>query len=169
MNLTKQNVLSYFSQMWRENPLRPPFINTIGHLSQLHVRLGIVLGTLSCLFIAGLLLSPPQGPFCVVGRLGRGHNDSAQGTIRSGKRGNEAFSFYPSSTARLQFFNYCYFYWNTKREPLRKSLREVEQNPPKLSRCNSTQLWPSFTRDLKIANNLTRLTLVMRSTLSTAT
>ena len=169
MNLTKQNVLSYFSQMWRENPLRPPFINTIGHFSQLHVRLEIALGTLSCLFIAGLLLSPPQGPFCVVGRLGRGKNGSAQGTMRSGKRGNEAFSFYPSSTARLQFFNYCYFYWNTKREPLRKSLREVEQNPSKLSRCNSTQLWPSFTRDLKIANNLMRLALVMRSTLSTAT
>lgn len=104
MNLTKQNVLSYFSQMWRENPLRPPFINTIGHLSQLHVRLGIVLGTLSCLFIAGLLLSPPQRPFCVVGRLGRGKNESAQGTMRSGKRGNEAFSLYPSSTTRLPFF-----------------------------------------------------------------
>lgn len=68
------------------------------------MRLGIVLGTLSFLFIARLLLSPPQRPFCVVGRLGRGHNDSAQGTMRSGKRGNEAFSVYPSSTARLPFF-----------------------------------------------------------------
>lgn len=97
MNLTKQNVLSYFSQMWRENPLRPPFINTIGHLSQLHVRLGIVLGTLSCLFIAGLLLSPPQGPFCVVGRLGRGKNDSAQGTMRSGKRAREETRPFPST------------------------------------------------------------------------
>lgn len=68
------------------------------------MRMGIVFGTLSFLFIAGLLLSPPQRPFCVVGRLGRGKNDRAQGTMRSGKRGNEAFSLYPSSTARLPLF-----------------------------------------------------------------
>ena len=102
--LDKAKLFILFQPMWRENPLRQPFINTIGHMSQLHVRLGIALGTLSCLFIAGLLLSPPQGPFCVVGRLGRGHNDSAQGTMRSGKRGNEAFSLYPSSTARFSIF-----------------------------------------------------------------
>ena len=102
--LDKAKLFILFQPMWRENPLRPPFINTIGHLSQLHVRLGIVLGTLSCLFIAGLLLSPLQRPFCVVGRLGRGKNESAQGTMRSGKRGNEAFSLYPSSTARFSIF-----------------------------------------------------------------
>lgn len=70
--LDKAKLFILFQPMWRENPLWPFFINTIGHLSQLHVTLGIVLGTLSFLFIAGLLLSPPQGPFCVVGRLERG-------------------------------------------------------------------------------------------------
>lgn len=100
--LDKAKLFILFQPMWRENPLRQPFINTIGHMSQLHVRLGIVLVTLSFLFIAGLLLSPPQRPFCVVGRLGRGK--SAQGTMRSGKRGNEAFSLYPSTTARFSIF-----------------------------------------------------------------
>jgi len=31
-----------------------------------------------------------------------------------------AFSLFPSFPARLLFFDYCYFYWDTQREPLRR-------------------------------------------------
>ena len=31
-----------------------------------------------------------------------------------------AFYLFPSSPARFLFFDYCYFYWDTQREPLRR-------------------------------------------------
>ena len=51
--------------------------------------------------------------------------ESARGTMGRGK-GEErspAFSFFPSSPSRFLFFDYCYFYWDTQRKPLRR--REV--------------------------------------------
>lgn len=59
-----------------------------------------------------ITLFPRQRTLCVVGRLGRkkAHGDSA----------GAAFSLSPSSPARLLFFDYCYFYWDTKREPPRR-------------------------------------------------
>ena len=56
----------------------------------------------------GLPLSPLQMPPCVVGRLGRGTKESAQGGDREGKR-DEApvFPLFPSLPARLLFLDYC--------------------------------------------------------------
>ena len=36
------------------------------------------------------------------------------------------FSLFPSSLARLLFFDYCYFYWSAQRELVRR--REVQTN-----------------------------------------
>ena len=40
-----------------------------------------------------------------------------------GKEKKRGSSLFPSSLARFLFFDYCYFYWDTQREPLRR--REV--------------------------------------------
>ena len=65
-----------------------------------------------------MALSPQQpNPLCVVRRLGRGKKESARGTMGRGKKGRRApaFSLFPSPTARLLFFNCCYFfYWKTQ-------------------------------------------------------
>ena len=61
-----------------------------------------------------LMLSPPQRPLCVVRRLGRGKNE------REGKERKRGISLFPSSSARFLFFYFCYFYWDTQREPLRR-------------------------------------------------
>ena len=45
--------------------------------------------------------------------------ESARGTMERGKTA-PPFSFSPSSPARFLFFDYCYFYWDTQREPLRR-------------------------------------------------
>ena len=47
-----------------------------------------------------------------------------------GKEKRLGFSLFPSSPARFLFFGYCYFYWDTKREPLRR--REVHSLLQKL-------------------------------------
>ena len=47
-----------------------------------------------------------------------------------GKGKRLGFSLFPSSPARFLFFGYCYFYWDTKREPLRR--REVHSLLQKL-------------------------------------
>ena len=39
-----------------------------------------------------------------------------------------AFSLFPSSPARFLFSHYCYFYWDTQRDPLRRR-KPVVQNP----------------------------------------
>ena len=44
--------------------------------------------------------------------------ESARGTMGRGKTA-PAFSLFPSSPVRFLFFDYCYFYWDTQREPLR--------------------------------------------------
>ena len=55
-------------------------------------------------------LSPPQRPLCVVGRLGR-REKKARGARWEGERERApAFSLFPSSSARLLFFDYCSFY-----------------------------------------------------------
>ena len=59
-------------------------------------------------------------PLCVVGRLGR---------VKKRKRAEDdgrLFSLFPSSLARLLFFDYCYFYWSAQRELVRR--REVQTN-----------------------------------------
>ena len=50
-------------------------------------------------------LSPPQRPLCVMGSLGRGEKSKRVGGDGKGP---------PAA------LNYCYFYWNTQREPLRR-------------------------------------------------
>jgi len=64
-------------------------------------------------------LSPPQKPLCFVRGLGRGKKESARGTMGRGKRGRETpiFSLFPSSPARLLFFDHCFFYWDTQWKP----------------------------------------------------
>ena len=66
-------------------------------------------------------LSPPQGPLCVMGRLGR-KKKRARGSRWEGERENRGFSPFLSShrppRAFYFFFDYCYFYKDTQREPL---------------------------------------------------
>ena len=79
-------------------------------------------------------LSPPQKPLCLVGRLGR-KKKSARGTMGRGKRELRifAFSLFPSPPARFPFFffDYCYFYRDTQREPLwrREVIHSIELYP----------------------------------------
>ena len=44
-----------------------------------------------------------------------GHNGKGKG-----RRKAPAFSLFPSSPSRFLFIDYCYFYWDTQRKPLRR-------------------------------------------------
>ena len=65
----------------------------------------------------------PHRPLCVVGRLGR-KKKRARGAWWKGEREEErqapAFSLFPWFPVRFLFFDYCYFYWDTQRKPLRR-------------------------------------------------
>ena len=50
---------------------------------------------------------------------GEKEKESARGTMGRGRTA-PAFSLFPSSPARFLFFDCCYFYWETLREPLRR-------------------------------------------------
>ena len=50
---------------------------------------------------------------------GEKEKESARDTMGRGKTAS-AFSIFPSFPARFLFFDYCYFYWETQREPLRR-------------------------------------------------
>ena len=54
----------------------------------------------------------------------------ARGGQWEGERKEARFSLFPSSPAHFLFFGYCYFYWDTKREPLRR--REIHSLLQKL-------------------------------------
>ena len=50
-----------------------------------------------------------------------GERKKARGTMRREKRGSEAHFFsLPIVPLSLAIFDYCYFYWDTQREPLRR-------------------------------------------------
>ena len=71
-------------------------MRVIGNRKQiLHVRYGGLI-TRNVRFTNSRLIwlnlsSPQNGPLCIVGRLGRGRNESAQGTMGWGKRGSSRF------------------------------------------------------------------------------
>ena len=72
--------------------------------------------------VSPFCLSPPQRPLCVVGRSGKKEKESARGTMRRGKR-EEKLPPFPSShrsPRAFYFFDYCYFYWDALRGPLRR-------------------------------------------------
>ena len=56
--------------------------------------------------------------------------EDTRGTMGREKRRSQVFHLFPSSPARFLFFDYCYFYWDTQREPLRR--REVHSFLQKL-------------------------------------
>ena len=67
-------------------------------------------------------LSPPQRPLCVVRRLGR-KKKRARGAPWEGekeKRGSRLFPLPIFPCALSNFSDYCYFYRDTQREPLRR-------------------------------------------------
>ena len=71
----------------------------------------------------GVDLSPLQRPLCVVGRVRR-KKKRARGARWEGEREKRGFRlppFPPSHRPRraFYFFDYCYFYRDTQREPLR--------------------------------------------------
>ena len=72
-------------------------------------------------------LSPSQRPLCVIGRLGR-KKKKARGARWEGGREEKSFPFslFPSSSARVLFFDYCYFHWDTQRETLQR--RELQNH-----------------------------------------
>ena len=59
------------------------------------------------------------------GEAGEKEKESARGMMGRGKREEPfpAFSLFPSSTRAFNFFDYCYFYRDTQREPLRRRER----------------------------------------------
>ena len=95
-----------------------------------------------------LRLSPSQRPLCIVGRTGEREKEkeSARGTMGRGKkpssslprksgailnalygRGSRLFPL-PIVPARFLFFDYCYLYWGTQREPRRRR-EDLRQMP----------------------------------------
>ena len=91
-----------------------------------------------------LRLSPP--PLCILGRAGEREKESAGGTMGRGKkpssslprksgailnalygRGSRLFPL-PIVPARFLIFDYCYFYWDTQREPRRRR-EDLRQMP----------------------------------------
>ena len=61
---------------------------------------------------------------------GEKEKESALEAMGRAKKGNGAFSLFPSPLARLLLFDHCYFYWDTQREPLRR--RELTNDQEKL-------------------------------------
>ena len=95
-----------------------------------------------------LRLSPSQRPLCIVGRAGEREKEkeSARGTMGRGKKpssslprksgailnalyggGSRLFPL-PIVPARFLFFDYCYLYWDTQREPRRRR-EDLRQMP----------------------------------------
>ena len=73
--------------------------------------------------LEGAGLSPPQRLLCVVGRLGR-KKKRARGARYEGKkekRGSRLFPLPIFPCALSNFSNYCYFYMDTQREPMRRT------------------------------------------------
>ena len=73
------------------------------------------------------LLQSSQRSLCR-SETGERKKESARGIMGRGEiRGRCRLSLFPSSTTRSLFFiDYCYFYWNIHREPLRR--REEQQH-----------------------------------------
>ena len=68
-------------------------------------------------------LSPPQRPLGIVARTGERETESERGTMGRGKREERPhfrFSLFPSFLAGFLFFDYCYFYQDTQRDPLQR-------------------------------------------------
>ena len=73
-------------------------------------------------------LSSAKASLCLR-EAGEKEKESARGTMGREKiyerliREAPILSLFPSSSARLLFFHYCYFYWDTQWEPLRRRER----------------------------------------------
>ena len=74
--------------------------------------------------LAFATLASAEASLCC-GEAGEKEKERARGMMGRGKREEPfpAFSLFPSSPARFLVFDYCYFYRDTQREPLRRRER----------------------------------------------
>ena len=73
-----------------------------------------------CLALIGLLRLSSSEASCVIGRLRSKKREARKARWKRGRKKKGVFSLSPSSPARLVYFDYCYFYWDTQREPLQR-------------------------------------------------
>ena len=67
-----------------------------------------------------------------------------ESALQCGKREAPVFSLFPSSPARLLFFHYCYFYWDTQREPLGRRERCGRKEINNMGEVQNWSLWPTL-------------------------
>ena len=79
------------------------------------------------------------------GETGKKEKESVRGTMGRGKREKgeaSAFSLFPSFAASFLIFDYCYFHWDTQREPLRR--REI------LSHLRPDRFWEARSQSFSL-------------------